>query len=123
MITRIGITAGSILELLDKQETVELSKLFSSLDDPRDLILMSLGWLTREGHVVIEKNKKDSKISLKRQDESIQKVTRCPDFKEGKQNTCLAFHEVIMTPSIYEINNYCLSNKYNDCPWRLKSKS
>ena len=52
MITEIGIVAGEIWHVLDeRQETVMLKDLLASIDAPRDLILMSVGWLAREGHV------------------------------------------------------------------------
>jgi len=54
MIIEIGIVAGDIWHYLDEHGKVRLSQLVSSLDKPRDLILMSLGWLAREGHVVLE---------------------------------------------------------------------
>jgi len=123
MITKIGITAGAIWNLLDRQGGAELSEIFSSLDGSRDLILMGLGWLVREGYVVVEKNKKRNRVFLRKDGQSAQEDIKCPDFREGKHNACLAFREVLMTPSIFEIKNYCLGGKYKDCPWRLKSKS
>ena len=65
MIIKIGIVAGDIWNYLDKQGKVKLSELTSSLDKPRDLILMSLGWLAREGHVVLE-GVDDYEISLRK---------------------------------------------------------
>ncbi len=54
MITEIGITAGDIWHYLDEHGSTTLSVLVSGIDKPRDLLLMSLGWLAREGHVVVE---------------------------------------------------------------------
>lgn len=65
MITEIGITAGDIWHFLDEHGQVTLSKLVSGIDQPRDRILMSLGWLAREGHVVVE-GEGDYKIFLRR---------------------------------------------------------
>ncbi len=65
MITEIGITAGEIWHYLDEHVQVNLSQLTSGIDKPRDVILMSLGWLAREGHVVLE-GEKDYKIYLRR---------------------------------------------------------
>ncbi|KPK38423.1 MAG: hypothetical protein AMJ78_10040 [Omnitrophica WOR_2 bacterium SM23_29] len=65
MITEIGITAGEIWHYLDEHEQVVLSQLTSGIDKPRDMILMSLGWLAREGHVILE-GEKDYKIYLRR---------------------------------------------------------
>lgn len=54
MITEIGIVAGEIWHYLDEHGKVGLEDLIKNIDKPRDLILMSLGWLAREGHVVLE---------------------------------------------------------------------
>ncbi|MFH1858067.1 MAG: winged helix-turn-helix domain-containing protein [Candidatus Omnitrophota bacterium] len=51
MITELGIIAGDIWHYLDQHGKSTLSALVEDLDRPRDMILMSLGWLAREGHV------------------------------------------------------------------------
>ncbi len=51
MITEIGIVAGEIWHVLDQQGKCTLQELCSALERPREIILMSLGWLCREGHV------------------------------------------------------------------------
>ncbi len=51
MITEIGIVAGEIWHLLDKKQSVTLDAMVDELRRSRDLVLMSLGWLSREGHV------------------------------------------------------------------------
>ncbi|MBU0634517.1 MAG: winged helix-turn-helix domain-containing protein [Candidatus Omnitrophica bacterium] len=54
MIMKIGIIAGDIWHYLDANGTVRLSRLLAAVNKPRDLVLMSLGWLAREGHVKLE---------------------------------------------------------------------
>ncbi|MFH1692069.1 MAG: winged helix-turn-helix domain-containing protein [Candidatus Omnitrophota bacterium] len=66
MITEIGIVAGEIWHYLDKHGEVNLSKMIKSIDKSRDIILMSLGWLAREGHVVLMCLSGDYKISLRK---------------------------------------------------------
>ncbi len=66
MITEIGIVAGEIWHFLDQHGEVNLSKILSSIDKPRDNILMSLGWLAREGHVLLNQEGLDYKVSLRR---------------------------------------------------------
>lgn len=66
MITEIGIAAGEIWHYLDEHGQVTLSQLCRGIDKPREVILMSLGWLAREGHVILEGDN-DYKISLRRQ--------------------------------------------------------
>jgi hypothetical protein len=51
MITEIGIIAGEIWHYLDKHEQATLNELVKGTKKPKDLVLMSLGWLAREGHV------------------------------------------------------------------------
>lgn len=65
MITEIGIVAGDIWHFLDKYGEVTLSSLIPGIDRPRDNVLMSLGWLAREGHVVVQQIGSDYKINLK----------------------------------------------------------
>jgi len=66
MIIKIGIVAGEIWHYLDEHGQVKLSQIVSGIDKPRDLILMSLGWLAREGHVILEEVNKDYNVSLRR---------------------------------------------------------
>ena len=67
MITEIGIVAGEIWHFLDKGGEVELKKLVSGIDKPRDAILMSLGWLAREGHVILHEVENDYKVCLRKE--------------------------------------------------------
>lgn len=67
MITEIGITAGDIWHYLDQhQEAVSFIRLVSEINRPKDLLLMSLGWLAREGHVILNQEGDNYKISLRR---------------------------------------------------------
>ncbi|PIQ85292.1 MAG: hypothetical protein COV74_09450 [Candidatus Omnitrophica bacterium CG11_big_fil_rev_8_21_14_0_20_45_26] len=51
MITEIGITAGEIWHYLDKHGSADLATLENGISRPKELLLMSLGWLAREGHI------------------------------------------------------------------------
>ncbi len=66
MITEIGIAAGDIWHYLDAHGVVTLSRLVKDLDRPKELILMSVGWLAREGHVVLLNEEKDYRITLRK---------------------------------------------------------
>lgn len=68
MITELGIVAGDIWHYLDQHGTSSLSGLVEHLDKPRDLILMSLGWLAREGHVVLRPEGSDYQVSFLRKE-------------------------------------------------------
>jgi len=65
VITEIGIVAGEIWQTLDQRGECELERLCAILDRPRELILMSLGWLCREGHVQLVPQDKGYAISLR----------------------------------------------------------
>jgi len=66
MITEIGIVAGDIWHHLDTHGTVTLARLIKDLKRPREFVLMSIGWLAREGHIVIVAEGKDTKIKLRK---------------------------------------------------------
>ena len=66
MITEIGIVAGDIWHFLDQHGEVMLSQLVQGIDKPRDYVLMSLGWLAREGHVLLQQAGADYSISLRK---------------------------------------------------------
>ena len=53
MITEIGIVAGEIWHFLEKKQSIPLDTIVDGLKRNRDLVLMSLGWLSREGHVTL----------------------------------------------------------------------
>ena len=65
MITEIGIVAGDIWHYLDQHKTSKLSALVKGIDKDRNLVLMSLGWLAREGHVITEQEGNDYTITLR----------------------------------------------------------
>jgi hypothetical protein len=70
MIIEIGIVAGEIWQLLDKHGTLRLGEIISKLKRPEYLVLMSLGWLGREGHIVIDWKTEDQykgyKVTLRK---------------------------------------------------------
>ena len=68
LITEIGIVAGSIWHYLEEHGEVSLSDMVENIDKPRDMILMSLGWLAREGHVVVESHAEDFKVRFRKDD-------------------------------------------------------
>ena len=68
MITEIGILAGEIWHFLDSHGSVSITVLVKGIDRPRDNVLMSLGWLARESHVILQKENNDYKVSLRKND-------------------------------------------------------
>ena len=63
MITEIGITAGDIWHFLDKNGSATLEELVKGIGQKRELVLMSLGWLAREGHITVEPEGFRSRLS------------------------------------------------------------
>ncbi len=67
MITQIGIMAGEIWHYLeDNGKTDTLENIVKNGDKSRDIVLMSVGWLAREGHIVLEGEAPDYKVSLRK---------------------------------------------------------
>lgn len=67
MITEIGIVAGDIWHFLDQKGESTLSSIITGIDKPRDNVLMSLGWLAREGHVILQQIAGDDyKVTLRK---------------------------------------------------------
>lgn len=65
MITEIGIVAGEIWHFLDERKESALSAIVKGIERDRDITLMSMGWLAREGHVILTKEGNDYKIVLR----------------------------------------------------------
>ena len=72
MITQIGIVAGEIWQLLDSNESMSVKDINSKLDRPEFLIYMSLGWLSREGHILLDREGDDFRVSLRKKKEAEQ---------------------------------------------------
>lgn len=66
MITEIGIAAGDIWHYLDEKGSVTLDELVQNIKKDRNLLLMSLGWLAREGHITLADGHSGYRSSLTR---------------------------------------------------------
>jgi hypothetical protein len=66
MITEIGITAGDIWHYLDTHGKSSLREITASIGTDKDRVLMSIGWLAREGHAIVEKAGSDYQVYLRR---------------------------------------------------------
>ncbi len=65
MITRIGLVAGEIWDYLDNHDkTAQMEDIIKDLQKDRDIVLMSTGWLAREGHIVLEGDSPDYTVRL-----------------------------------------------------------
>jgi len=73
MITKIGITAGKIWTHLDENGCVDAPNLCEHLEVSWSIVFMSLGWLAREGYVVLEeKEEKRYQVRLRTKNTAIQ---------------------------------------------------
>ncbi|MBI3318205.1 MAG: winged helix-turn-helix domain-containing protein [Candidatus Omnitrophica bacterium] len=66
MITQIGIVAGEIWHHLDQHGEVTFTQLLKGIEQPRDIALMSVGWLAREGHVVVKGEGQEYRVWLRK---------------------------------------------------------
>ena len=66
MITEIGITAGDIWHYLDEHGKSSLTQIVKGIDTEKERVMMSIGWLAREGHVIVEKIGQDYQVYLRR---------------------------------------------------------
>ena len=65
MITKIGLVAGDIWDYLERQgREARLNKIVEELDKDHGMVLMSIGWLAREGHVMLEGEGPDYLVKL-----------------------------------------------------------
>ena len=70
MITHIGIVAGEIWSLLEECGDMDLKELMKKikeqgLDIDKESLLMSLGWLAREGHLLVRKEEGGYAVCLR----------------------------------------------------------
>ena len=66
MITEIGIVAGEIWHYLDNHGESKFSSVVGGIERSKELALMSLGWLAREGHAVVRQEGQDMMVALRR---------------------------------------------------------
>lgn len=65
MITQIGLVAGDIWHYLEKHDDVTLNELTRNINKPSSIILMGVGWLAREGHVIMKEKDGDYEVRLR----------------------------------------------------------
>jgi len=65
MITKIGVVAGDIWNYLEGHDReAVLEDVIDAVKKDRDLVMMSIGWLAREGHVSVDGEGPDYTINL-----------------------------------------------------------
>jgi hypothetical protein len=61
----IGETAGAIWRILSENGPVTITKMIKVVDEPRDAVMLALGWLAREDKISIDGSGNSRKISLR----------------------------------------------------------
>jgi len=64
-IEQIGKTAGDVWEVLTEQGPMSMAKLISAVGQPRNTVLLALGWLAREDKISIEEDGRARIVSLR----------------------------------------------------------
>ncbi len=65
MITYIGLCAGEVWRYLDKNNgEVSIKDLCAGIKAPKETILMAVGWLGREGYILIKGDLNNYQVSL-----------------------------------------------------------
>jgi hypothetical protein len=64
MENEIGTCAGAIWRYLHSNGSVSIATLIKVIDHPRDVVLLGLGWLAREGKVQFESAGRTKRVSL-----------------------------------------------------------
>ena len=61
---RVGVSAGIIWHLLNKEGALSLTQLVKKAAEPRDSVMQGLGWLAREGKIQVEEEGRKRTVSL-----------------------------------------------------------
>lgn len=82
MITEIGIVAGEILELLEtKNRPLSIAEITFHLDEPVEMVTMSVGWLVRDQYVRIVRSKNgEYQLYLVQEEHSLPERLECNLF-------------------------------------------
>ena len=61
---QIGEVAGTVWQTLSKHGPLSMTKLVKAVDQPRDTAMLAIGWLAREGKILIEDEGRSKIVSL-----------------------------------------------------------
>ncbi|MGH7137582.1 MAG: winged helix-turn-helix domain-containing protein [Pirellulales bacterium] len=67
-VSQIGETAGVIWHLLDERGPLTMAQLVKQTGEPRDLVMMALGWLAREDKIAIDGESRGRTVALKQEE-------------------------------------------------------
>ena len=63
-LTSIGETAGAVWRILSEKSPMTMAKLVKGVGEPRDAVMLALGWLARENKIDIEEDGRSRVVSL-----------------------------------------------------------
>ena len=66
MITEIGLVAGDIWGYLEKQNDRTIDELAQEIGKSKSVVLMSAGWLAREGHITLAEKGDTYTVTLRK---------------------------------------------------------
>lgn len=64
-VQQIGEIAGEVWHVLKTHGSMSAAKLSKAVDAPRDVVMQAVGWLAREGKLVIDETSRGRTISLR----------------------------------------------------------
>jgi predicted transcriptional regulator len=64
-VAQIGDTAGVVWHFLEKNGPVSMAGLAKKVDAPRDVVMQAVGWLAREGKVLVTEKGRSRMVSLR----------------------------------------------------------
>jgi len=64
-IAQIGETAGMVWKALVDRGALSMAKLVKAVGEPRDAVMLALGWLAREDKILIEDDGRTRTVSLR----------------------------------------------------------
>jgi len=64
-IERVGDTAGVVWRMLHANGPMTLAKVVKATVQPRDVVMLALGWLAREDKILIEDDGRKRVVSLR----------------------------------------------------------
>ena len=63
-VSHIGDTAGTVWNELSKSGPLSMAQLVKAVGEPRDCVMLALGWLAREGKISIDEESRRKTVSL-----------------------------------------------------------
>ena len=64
-VSRIGATAGAVWRTLDTNGPMSVAKLIRAVGEPRETVLLALGWLAREDKITSTERGRSREIALR----------------------------------------------------------